>query len=768
MKMPKVVKTQVEFEGRTYEETIVIEGDELETWKADHEFSTVGYPETRIDGDERVTGSAKFTHDMQLPGMLYGKFLRSPYAHARIKSIDSSQAEALPGVRLIMSKQNTDAIPWRLGATFLFDEHLRYAGDEVACVLADSEEICTDAIELIEVDYEMIPLVLDPMKAQESDAPQLHEQGNYVGGQPEEYERGNVKEGFESADVVIEETFKTQFALHNCMETHGCVATWDGDNLTLYESTQNIHGVRDMVAGTLGLAKNKVRVIKKFMGGGFGSKNGPGKYTLIAALAAKETKRPVKILVDRREENIMAGNRPSTIQEVRVGAKQDGTLTAISHISTINQGAFSGFLSASSGATKRLYACPNMKTIDRGVHTTLGPMAAFRAPGFVEGTFAFESAIEDLANKLGIDPLEFRLKNYSETDPTTGKEYTTKGLRQAYERGAELIDWANRKKNKQKRSTEILKVGYGMASQIWGGSGGPPAYAVVKINNDGTAVVLTGTQEIGTGAKTALAQIAAESLKFPLSAISVELGDTQSGLYSPLSAGSMTLASVGPAVRMAAEDAREQLLNVGTQVLEISIENLVVDGGDFVDRVTHERTPVGKIYEQLQNFQIIGRGSRGPNPSDKIVNTFGAQFAEVEVNVETGKVRVKKIVAVHESGRIINPLSTRSQLEGGIIQGLGFALSEKRYDDPRFGLVLNPSLENYKIPTAVDIPEIIAEMVDLPDMEVNNIGSKGVGEPPIIPTAAAIANAVADAIGKRIYEIPFTPDRVLNAIYDNE
>ena len=328
-----------------------------------------------------------------------------------------------------------------------------------------------------------------------------------------------------------------------------------------------------------------------------------------------------------------------------------------------------------------------------------------------------------------------------------------------------MIQWAKREEIKESSSTDNLKVGFGMASQVWGGSGGPPAYAVVKINNDGTAVVITGTQEIGTGSKTALAQIAAESLQFPLSAISVELGDTQSGLYSPLSAGSMTLASVGPAVRMAAEDARDQLLNVGTQVLDIPVENLVVDGGDFVNRVTLERTPVGKIYEQLQNFQIIGRGSRGPNPMDKVVNTFGAQFAQVEVDVETGKVRVEKIVAVHESGRIINPLSTRSQLEGGIIQGLGFALTEKRYDDPRYGLVLNPSMENYKMPTAVDIPEIITEMVDIPDLDVNNIGSKGVGEPPIIPTAAAIANAVADAIGKRIYELPFTPDRVLDALY---
>jgi len=634
MKMPKVVKTTVEFEGRTIEESIVIEGDELESWRSDHEFSAVGYPHTRIDGAERVTGSAKFTHDMQLSGMLHGKYLRSKYAHAKLKSLDVSKALELPGVRAVLTSENTPEIPMRLGATKLFDSYLRYAGDEIACVIADSEEICDDAIELINVKYEMIPVVTDPIKAQSGDSPKLHETGNLALGEPERYERGDVEQGFSEADSVVEGNFTTAFQMHNSMETHGSLVHWEGDNLIIYDSTQNIHGVRDAVAMLLGLPKNRVRVIKRFMGGGFGSKNGLGKYTILAALASKELKRPVKILMDRREENLMAGNRPATIQHVKIGAKSDGRLTAIEHNSVINEGAFAPWISSCSGPTKRLYTCPNMRTEDTGVHTNYGPMAAFRAPGFVEGTFAFESVIEDLAKSLKIDPLEFRLKNYTETDPTNGNDYTVKGLRECYARGAELIDWANREAHKKNKTTSTQRVGFGMATQIWGGSGGPPAYANVKINGDGTAVVITGTQEIGTGAKTALAQIAAEGLQFPLSSISVELGDTQAGLYSPLSAGSMTLASVGPAVRMAAEEAKAQLLHVGSQVLEIPLEDLVVDNGEFVHRKSLERTPVAKIYEQLANFQIVGRGSRGPNPTNKTVNTFGAQFAQVAVDIE--------------------------------------------------------------------------------------------------------------------------------------
>jgi xanthine dehydrogenase YagR molybdenum-binding subunit len=303
-----------------------------------------------------------------------------------------------------------------------------------------------------------------------------------------------------------------------------------------------------------------------------------------------------------------------------------------------------------------------------------------------------------------------------------------------------------------------------MASQVWGGSGGPPAYALVKINPDGTVVVLTGTQDIGTGSKTVLTQIAAETLGFPITSVDLRLGDTQLGVYSPLSAGSMTLPSMGPAVRAAASDARKRLLEVGSQILGASSEQLDIENGRLIDKRTGKQSPVAEVLRDLGGYMVIGRGARGPNPEKKNVNTFGVQFARVAVDVETGQVSVKKIVAVHESGRVINPMTIHSQLVGGILQGLGYGLTEQRWMDPDVGVVLNANLDHYKVPTCEDVPEIVAEMIDLPDPEANTIGAKGVGEPPMIPTAAAVANAVADALGVRIHEIPLTPDRILFAL----
>ncbi len=763
--MPKVIKTKTEFEGRVVEEYVVVEGEGLSAWEAQTPLRFVGKRTPRIDGPERVTGKAVYTSDVQLSGMLYGKILRSPHPHARIKKIDTQRAEKLPGVRAVLSFHNTPTISFRR-QTFLFDQIVRYVGDEVACVIADDEEIAQDALELIEVEYELLPAVFDPEEALQPSAPKVQPDGNLLNGQPEIYQRGDLAQGFARADVLIERTFKTQCALHNCLEPHGSVALWEGDSLTVWDSTQHIFGVREGLARLLGLPLHKVRVIKKYMGGGFGSKNNLGKYTVIAALGALRTGRPVKILLDRHEENLATGNRPSSIQHLKIGAKRDGTLTALELKAIVAGGAYCLWPPSVGGPARQLYACPNLKTEQYTVFTNTGPLSAFRAPGYVEGTFALESVMDELAKELKMDPLELRLKNYTEIDQTTGRPYSTKGLREAYERGAKLFGWTSLKKKGQGVRGR-LRRGVGMASQIWSGNGMPPAYAIVKINPDGTATVITGTQDIGTGTKTILAQIAAEELGFPIEKISVEIGDTQLGLYAPLSAGSMTVASVGPAVRGAAHDARHQLLDVAAQVLEVPRESLTISDGLFSSPALSECVAVPEVLKNLENFMIIGRGAREPNPEDVAVNTFGAQFAEVTVDTETGEVQVERIVAVHDSGRVINPLTLSSQIEGGIIQGLGYALFEQRIVDRNTGVVLTDNLESYKVPTALDIPEIIHEMIDRPDLKANNLGVKGVGEPPIIPTAAAIANAVADALGVHIYELPLTRDKVLKALGEN-
>ncbi len=650
-----------------------------------------------------------------------------------------------------------------MGQHFLLDPIVRYVGDDVAFVVADDEEIAEDALELIEVKYDLLPFVLDPEEAAQPHAPPIHPKGNILNEKAEEYERGNAEQGLRDADVTIEARFITQVALHNSLETHGSVCSWQGDSLTVWDSTQHIYGVRAGVAQALGLPLHKVRVIKHYMGGGFGSKNGVGKYTLLAALAAKRLGRPVQAMLTRREENLAAGNRNNTVQYWKLGAKRDGMLSAVWLKSYAGIGAYALWGTSVGGPARQLYACPNVKTTQYAVFTNTGPMSAFRAPGYVEGTFSFEQAIDMLAEKLKMDPLALRLKNYVETNPVSGLPYSTKGLREAYEHGAKLIGWNER--TRKRTRTGAKRRGLGMASQIWGGSGGPPAYALCKLNNDGTATVITGTQDIGTGTRTVLAQIAAEELGFPMERVGIELGDTQDGVYSPLSAGSMTLPSVGPAVRVAAHDAKEQLLNIASQVLEKPREQLQIKKGQIL--VTGLEKPVELreiLAMKLQNFMIIGKGARGPNPEKYSVNTFGAQFADVTVDTETGEITVNKIVAVHESGRVINPLTIGSQVEGGVIQGLGFALTEERLVDRNTGVVLNPNLEEYKVPTALDIPEIQHEMINEADPYANNLGAKGVGEPPIIPTAAAIANAICDAIGVRLTESPMTRDRILNTL----
>jgi xanthine dehydrogenase YagR molybdenum-binding subunit len=758
--MSKVVKVKKEFEGHWFEEYVVVEGEGLSAWEPGAELRFVGRPRPRIDGAERVTGRASYTADIQLPGMLYGKILRSPHPHAKIKMISTRQAEKIPGVWAILTHQNIPEIPFWGGQSFVLDETVRYIGDEVACAIAEDEEVCEDALERIDVEYELLPFVIGPEEALQPNAPKVQQEGNLFRGEPDRYERGNIEKGFAESEIVVEDTFKTQTALHNCMETHGSVALWEADHLVIWDSTQHIFGVREALAELLELPLDRVRVIKKYMGGGFGSKNRLGKYTVLAALASKMTGRPVKIILDRHEENLSAGNRPSSIQYLKIGAKRDGRLTAIYLRIVSAAGAYTVWPASVGGPARQLYHCPNVKTEQYTVLTHTGPMSAFRAPGYVEGTFAFESLMDELAKRLGMDPLEIRLKNYAEVDQVTGRPYSAKGLRDTYQRGADLIGWHERSKAKE----GAKRRGFGMASQIWGGSGGPPAYALIKLNPDGTATILSGTQDIGTGTKTVLAQIAAEELGFQPEKISVEIGDTQTGPYAPISAGSMTLASVGPAVRVAAHDARQQLLDVASQVLDVPKESLSVQDSVLTSPSLKEPVAVEAVLSKLEDFMIIGRGSRSPNPEDVNLNTFGVQFAEVEVDRELGEVRVKKIVAVHDSGRVANPLTISSQIEGGVLQGLGFGLTEQRIVDRGTGAVLNGDLENYKVPTQSDAPEIISEMIDRPDVHVNNLGSKGIGEPPIIPTSPAVANAIADALGIRFNELPITREKILEAL----
>jgi CO/xanthine dehydrogenase Mo-binding subunit len=769
--MVRVVKTKVEIEGTVHEETVVIEREEPKSWETGRAFDVVGKPVNRVDGRERVTGVARYTYDIHPAGLLYAAVLRSPHPHARVLSVDTSEAARLEGVRAVLSRENAPNITWYSGASELFGDEVRFIGEEIAAVAADDLDTARDALRLIKVEYEPLPYVVDLEEAARPGAPQIHPKGNVLkdeeGREGNLYSRGDVAKALKSADVVVERTYRTPTALHNSLETHGSVAMWDGDELTVWESTQYIFGVRGRVADALKMPLSRVRVICEYMGGGFGSKGGTFKNPIIAALLSKAAGRPVKLMLDRREENLLAGNRGATMQKLKLGAKKDGTLVAIDLEALYDMGAYGGWAGSVEGPAKELYKCPNVRTHVVGVRTNLGTHAAFRAPGFVEGTFALESAIDELCDKLGMDTIAFRRKNHIDKDQVTGHGYTAKNLLACYDKVVEALDLDPKKPLPSKGSLTshgVWRRGIGVASQTWSGGGGPPAHAYVRLNSDGTVEVLCGTQDIGTGTRTALSQVVAEELGVGLDKIRFRLGDTQKGPYAPASWGSITVPSVGPAVRMAAQDAREQLLEIASFFMEVPAKRLVMrEGAVTIEGREESRRSVEELLNEIGDYMITGKGFRGPNPT-RPLRTWGAQMAEVEVNTKTGEVRVLRVAAVHDVGRVINPKGLASQFQGGILQGLGYALSEERVVDGRAGVVLNANLQDYKVPTAADAPRMDASGLDIPDIAANHVGSKGAGEPPIIPTAAAIANAIYNATGVRVARLPVTRRHFLEAL----
>jgi xanthine dehydrogenase YagR molybdenum-binding subunit len=744
----------------------VVEREDLAPWGADAALQIVGCGETRLEGGEKVTGRARYASDMRLPGQLYARVLRSPHPHARIARIDTANAERAPGVHAVLSLNNAPDIAWYEEGR-LFESTVRLVGDEVAAVAAESEEQAEDALRLIEVEYQPLPFVTTIEASLRPGAPRVHESGN-IAGEPMTYQRGDPDAGMRQADVVVDATYETPCALHNALESHGCTASWEGDALTLWDSTQGIFAVRGEVAEKLKLPEHRVRVITQHMGGGFGAKQIPWKHDVIAALLSRQAGRPVQLLLDREAENLAAGNRNPTRQRVQLAATRDGTLTAIVAHIELASGAYrtGGEASDVSGMYQTLYRCPNVRTEQVAVYTNTGPAVAFRGPGHVEAAFALEQAMDELARALALDPVALRRRNYAEKDQKADKPYTLpEGLRLCYDRVTEAFGWQERVDH-HKSVDGHKRRGFGFAAHDWvGGGGHAPGYAWIVLNTDGTAEVVTGAQDIGTGTRTGLAQIAAEELGLPLDRIAFSLGDTATGLYAPTSAGSSTQATLGPALRAAAAEVKRQLLDVAATALEIGVGRLTVrDGRILVDDDENRSVAVSEITAKIAPHTLIGRGARGPNHKDQSIRTFGAQCVEVEVDVETGEVTVLRLVTAHDIGRIVNPIMVDSQIIGGIVQGVGFALSEERIVDDRLGLVLNANLEEYHVPTVADVPPIEHARVGVPDTAANPTGAKGVGEPPLIPTAPAIANAVYDAVGIRSREGPLTRRRVLAAL----
>ncbi|NOX37076.1 MAG: xanthine dehydrogenase family protein molybdopterin-binding subunit [Calditrichaeota bacterium] len=686
------------------------------------------YP--RLDAPLKVQGKARYIYDISLPGMLYGAILTSPYPSAKIIRIDDSRVRKHPGVRAVL----TDVHP---------TGRIRYAGEEVAAVAATSPEALQEALELFQVEYEVLPFVVDLEAAMDEKAPRVFSDRPNV-RKPREREEGDIEKGFAEADVVVEREFRTQVQVHVPLEPHGSVVTWEGDQLIIYDSTQAVHGVREGVAKALDIPVSRVRVICEHMGGGFGSKLWAGRYTAIAARLSRQAGAPVKLMLTRKQDFLGAGNRPNSVQKIKMGARKDGTLVAF-YAETY------GTAGIATNANVRLpfiYQVPNWKHIHRDVFINAGGGRPFRAPGCPQASFSMEQMMDELAEKLGMDPLEFRLKN----DPNTTRQ-------KEWRIGAEKIGWSRRRKAPGSDPGPV-KRGLGMAASIWW-PGGRGTKASMTIYPDGSVEVRCGTQDIGTGTRTLVASVAAEELGIDMRWIRPLIGDSNYP-YSGASGGSTTAPSVGPAIKNTAEKARAALLERVARNLGLAPEKLTWQAGSI--RITGSQSQQlswKEICQHLENepLEVHGEWVKGLSSA----GVAGCQFVEVAVDTETGQIQVEKVVAVADCGLVLNRLTTENQINGGILQGISYALLEERYMDPTTGTMVNPNYESYKILGAMETPEIEIILYDEPER-----GVIGIGEPPTIPTAAAIANAVYHAIGVRLRELPMTPDRVLNALYQEK
>ena len=640
-------------------------------WPPPAERTLIGKSIKRLDGPDKAQGKAKYTYDIVRPGMLYGRLLDSPHPHARVRAIDLSAAEKLPGVRAVLALKD----PARPEAA-----RVRYQGEEVAAVAAITEEIAEDAIRLIKVDYEVLPHLATVEQAMRPEAPAAFEKGNVT--QPTvRADGGDVEAALKTAAHVVDGLYSTQVQTHTSLETHGGICEWNGDQLTAWVSTQAVHGTREGTARSLGIPQPNVRVITDYMGGGFGSKLGGDVQVVICARLAKLANAPVKLMLDRKEEHLVTGNRPSAYARVRAGVDAEGKLIAF-HAETWGTGG------AGQGSSFRVpypvYVFPASYQSHRDVYINAGPQRAFRAPGHPQSCFVTEVVMDELADRLGIDPLELRLRNLPpEADNAQWARY--------FKLGAERIGWSRRHSTGDPTPGPI-KRGLGCAANRWTGSGARQTRAECEILPDGSVVARIGTQDIGTGTRTLVAMVTAETMGLPLESVRAAIGDSNYP-FAPGSGGSVTAPSVATTVRVACENARNELFARVAPALGVTDPSTLVarDGRIYVASDRSKGMTWKEACKRLGTEPINAPAAWQTGLSS--VGTSGVQFADVEVDIETGVTRVKKIVCVQDCGTIVDRLTAESQCQGGIIMGLGFALFENRILDRNTGQMVNPNME---------------------------------------------------------------------------
>ncbi|MDG2251111.1 MAG: xanthine dehydrogenase family protein molybdopterin-binding subunit [Gammaproteobacteria bacterium] len=710
-------------------------------------LNIIGNETARVDAVERVTGQAKYTRDWKLPGMLYAKVLRSPHPHARIVSIDTTEAAALPGVRSIITHEDAQVV-WGSGSVnggrqyndptkdatlhrrYIFNNPVRFVGDSVAAVAATDRHIAAQALTLIKVEYEELPFVLEPEESLADGAPQIWPEGNLCPDfrgelKPMVSDIGDVEAGFEEADHVFEERYETSF-IHNAqMEPRCALAHWQRDKLVLYTPSQGISNCRHDTARDLGLEDHQVQVITKYMGGGFGNKNQNQDADLVAATLSRRAGVPVMLEYSRREDWLGVHGRWPTVQNYKIGVKEDGTVTAMELRGYSGMGPYRKNSGGISGMDA--YGCPNRYREIHPVYTNRTTSGNFRAPSEPHGFYGVENMMDEVAYQIGMDPVEFTKINMRR--PTEEQQFTNYSLEEVIDDGVDRFNWQSRRKVVPGSDDGPIKRGAGFSFMMFRAGVGTSS-AIVRVNAREEYTLYVGVTDIGPGAKTTMGMIAAEALNVPLSQVEVVWGDTDRCPYSVGESGSRTTIMTGIAVVEAVQDLQRQ----------------IADGG----------MPSGSDV-------LIASASPTPTTDGKTRQCFGAHFVEVEVDTRVGSTRILKYTAVHESGRIINPTTARDQIRGATLQGIGQALHENLLYDPKTGQPLTPGYYRGRHLTHKDIPDIDVHFIEVDD-GYGPFGAKTAGESGIILAPAAVANAVANATGKRMTSLPITRDKILGAM----
>lgn len=721
---------------------------------------TIGQPIDRIDSRLKVTGAAKYAAEFNVPGAVHAVLVQSNVAAGTITGFDLREAQGMPGVLLIITPDNAgklvspkdvqQAVPGPL----LQDRDIIYNGQHVAVVVAQRLEQAQAAAHAVKVQYK----TSEAATSMEAMLSQAYPPKKFRNGERSpDSNRGDPDGTFETGAVKLDQTYRTPVEHHNPMEPHATIAAWEGDHLTVWTATQGVGGAQQTLAGQFGIDPGNVRVINPYLGAGFGSKGNTWPPATFAALAARMVKRPVKLVLTRAQMYYSNGYRPETIQKLKVASDINGKLVAVRHdgFSMMSQPALGEFCEPVALATEILYACPNLAVSHRLVALNMPLPTYMRAPGEASGVYALESAMDEVAAELKMDPVEFRLRNYAETDPHENKPFASKALRQCYAQGAEAFGWSKRSAEPRSMRDGNMLIGWGFATSTYP-TNRRPASVRIRMDRNGNVVLQSGTQDIGTGTYTVMTQVAAETLGMPVHKIRFELGDTRFP-PAPVSGGSSTVPSVAPAVQAACLKLMEQIKDLaGGNRDALQVRNGQVTGGA-------RAVPIAELMEQHHRevLEAEVKSTPGDTKQHYSLHAFGAQFCEVRVDPDLGEIRVSRFVGAFDGGNILNGKTARSQLIGGITYGIGMALLEQTVIDPETGRVVNPNVAEYLMPVNPDIPDIQAILVDNDDKNSNPLGVKGVGELPMVGVAAAVANAVYHATGVRVRKVPIRIEDIL-------